>query len=132
MHKYINSFVNFISKSKQIIEPTNAVIFEKSNSIFNIDFKNNTNYITILNSGIYIINLNAHFTNTCNLGLFINNLPDLSTINYSKSGIINIYQIIKLIKNDKLSIRNYDSFNSITTMDYNQSNNINFNITQIS
>ena len=126
----INSFGNFISKFKQIIKPTYAIIFEKCDNIVGFDFKNMNNYITILKSGLYIVNLNAQFTDNCHVGLFINDLPDLSTRTCSKSGIINIYQVLNLFKNDKLSIKN-NSLYPITTMNYNKCNNINLNITQI-
>ena len=103
-----------------------------SNNVLNVDFENGSDHITILQSGIYIINLCAQFTSACQLALFINDSPELSTITSSNSGIISIYQIIKLEENDEISIRNYSSSTSITTIFYSQSKNINLNIIQIS
>jgi hypothetical protein len=129
---YTNSFGNFISSLEQIIEPTMSIIFENSNNIINIDFENGTDHITILQSGIYIINLCAQFTSACQLALFINDSPELSTLIFSNSGLVSIHQIVKLEENDKISIRNYSSSDSITTIQCSQSNNINLNIIQIS
>jgi hypothetical protein len=129
---YINSFGNFVSSLEQIIEPNKSIIFENSNNVHCIDFEDATDYITILQSGIYIINLCAQFKDACQLALFINDSPELSTITFSNSGIISIHQILKLEKYDEISIRNYSSSSSITTIPYSQSKNINLNIIQIS
>ncbi len=129
---YTNSFGNFVSSLEQIIEPSKSIIFENSNNLHRIDFENATDYITILQSGIYIINLCAQFTGACQIVLFINDSPDLSTLTISISGIISFHQILKLEEHDKISIRNYSSTTSITTIPYSQSKNINLNIIQIS
>jgi hypothetical protein len=131
-----NAFGNFISSSEQIIEPTKPIIFKNSNNILNIDFQNGSDNIKILNFGIYIINFYGQFTSSCQVALFINESPELSTLTFSNSGIISIYQILKLKKDDKISIRNYISSSSITTIKYSngiipESKNINLNIIQI-
>ena len=131
-----NAFGNFFSSLEQTIEPIKTIIFENSNSVFNLDFQNGSDNIKILNSGIYIINFYAQFTSSCQIALFINDSPELSTLTFSNSGIISIYQIVKLKKNDKISIRNYISSSSIITIIYSngiipESKNINLNVIQI-
>lgn len=134
---YFQACGNFLSSSEQIINPNKPIIFEKCHNICNIDFENETGYIKILNSGIYIINLSAQFINACQIVLYINNYSVLSTLTSSKSGIINIHQVIRLNHDDTISFRNYDSLLPITTITYKnnltpQSKNINFNIFEIS
>lgn len=131
-----NAIGNFLSSSEQTVEPTKPIIFENSNNILNIDFQNGSDNIKILNFGIYIINFYGQFTSSCQVALFINESPELSTLTFSNSGIISIYQIVKLKKDDKISIRNYISSSSITTIKYSngiipESKNINLNIIQI-
>ena len=111
---------NFLSNIDQTIEPTKSIIFE-----------NNFYHITIIESGIYIINFSGHFTDSCQLILFINNYPELSTLTFSESGLVNIYQVLKLKENDKISIRNNSLYTSIKTILYNKSNNLNLNIIKI-
>jgi hypothetical protein len=93
---YSNSNRNFYSSLEQTIEPTKMIIFE-----------NGSDYITILESGNYIINLCAHFTSSCQLVLFINDSPELFTLTSSDSGLVSIYQIVKLEKNDEINIHKY-------------------------
>ena len=111
---------NFLSNIEQTIEPTKSIIFE-----------DNIDHITIMESGIYIINFSGHFTDNCQLILFINNYPELSTLFFSKSGLVSIYQILKLKENDKISIRNNSLSTSIKTILYNKSNNLNLDIIKI-
>ena len=100
----------FLADIKQIIKSYESIIFESSINIYNIEFSDDSDYITILSSGTYIINLSAQFTTECNLTLFVNESPDLFTRIYSNSGIINIHELLKLNKNDKISIRNTSSY----------------------
>ena len=131
------AYGNFLSSVEQIINPNKPIIFEKGHDVRNIEFENDSGYIKILHSGIYIINLFAQFTKACQVVLYINNYPELSTLTSSKSGTINIHQIIKLEKGNEISLHNYDLLFPITTIFYNnklipQSKNINFHIYKLS
>ena len=134
---YFQAYGNFLSNFEQIINPNKPIIFEKCHNICNIEFENDSGYLKILNSGIYIINLSAQFTEACQIVLYINNYPVLSTLTSSNMGIINIHQVIRLNNSDIISFHNYESIIPITTVTYKnrlipQSKNIDLNIFKIS
>ena len=125
----------FLSSSNQIIKPYESIIFENSINLTNIEFNDESEYITILSPGTYIINLTAQFTDTCEITIFINDIPELSTKIYSDTGIINFHDLLKLNKNDKISIHNTSSSLINTTSYINRlikESNIKLNIIQIS
>jgi hypothetical protein len=100
--------INLFSKINQIVKPNKLIIFE-----------NNLEYIKILNTGIYIINLSALITPVGELILYKNNNIEIDSLTS------NYHNVIKLFKDDELYIKNNNS-NSINC------NNINFNIISIS
>ena len=78
-------------------------------SILHLNFDNNTNNIKISHSGIYIVHIARQINYTSEFVLYINNVPDLSTLttSYNKSNIITIHQVLSLNAGDTISLRNY-------------------------
>ncbi len=127
----------FKSSNSQIINPNEYIIFEKGDNISNINFDNNTSSIKILHSGLYMFNINCHFNESCQVVLYINNKPELSTLTTTESNsqIIIINQLIQLSNGDVLSFGNYMGYTPITTfvshISIKEASNIQLNIWKI-
>jgi hypothetical protein len=103
--------ISLFSKINQIVKPNKPILF-------NSDKINVFKYIKILNTGIYIINLSAQITKNSEIVLYKNNKIEIESLSS------NIHHVIKLFKNDKISVLNNNKF-SINC------NNINLNIIKI-
>ena len=90
----------------QFIKSFNILIKKlKQNNSITI---NNSNHINILKTGVYVINLATYFPYKCHYALFINNNPKISTLKLSEDGTICIHEILKLNKNDIITIKEYN------------------------
>lgn len=128
-----NAFIYLNSTQSQNIEPDSFIKFEKCVECKNMDFNLDKGLIHIEKTGIYSINLYAMFEDYSKMIVCVNNKEkefsfsesdDLDLIN-SNSNKPNHYlvinRLIKLNKNDILSIKNINSFEAKT---HNFSNNI--------
>ena len=108
-----DAYGTFYSYNQQTVSPNGPVILEKSQNVLNIDFDDNTQFIRIERSGIYVINITCHFDSSAQVALFINETPELSSL--TSSNIVCIHLILTLMKNDELSLRNYLTSSNIIT-----------------
>jgi hypothetical protein len=115
----------FYSLIQQMIEPSNEIILEKQSNVQNINFINGSSNINIIKTGIYIINITCYFDQPGQLVVIINNNPELSTLSNTniiqnpyiayETHLITIHKILYLKLGDIISIRNYNTSQSIVT-----------------
>lgn len=112
-----DAYGTFYSTSAQTVKPNESVKFEKKVSSLNLKLRSNGSGIKVLREGVYVFNITAMFDQPCQVALFINDDPELSTVTASNnpSNTVVIYQVIKLYENDFISLRNYLSSSDITT-----------------
>ncbi len=103
----------FYCFNQQTVSPNNPLILEKSQNILNLDFDDNTPIVRIERSGVYVVNITCQFETPAQVALFINEIPELSSL--TSSNLICIHLVLTLIKGDELSIRNYLTNSNITT-----------------
>lgn len=110
----LDSYGSFYCIKQQIIFPDDSISFEKCNTILNLKFIKDCNYIKVYNSGIYTIYFNCHLESPSNIGLYINDNLEKSTITIGNNLII-INHIVKLNYGDKIYFKNIGQ-KSLTTM----------------
>lgn len=101
----LDSYGSFYCIKQQIIFPDDSISFEKCNTILNLKFIENCNYIKVYNSGIYTIYFNSHLESPANIGLYINDNLEKSTLTIGNNLII-INHIVKLNYGDKIYFKN--------------------------
>jgi hypothetical protein len=133
----VDAHGTFYSINSQKIQPNNSICFEQIDSITNLGFDINTTEIKILYPGMYMCHLNCHFDQSCQIALYINDKPELSTLTKTESrlNIIIINQNIQLNSGDVISFKNYMGWEPITTSEplvhIKENKNIQLNIWKI-
>jgi hypothetical protein len=112
-----DAYGSFYSTGVQCIKPNEPVKLEKKVNNLNLKLRTNGSGIKVVREGVYVFNLTAQFDQPCQVALFINDDPELSTVtsNNNPNNVINIHQIVKLYDDDVVSFRNYLSPYDITT-----------------
>ena len=117
--------------------PNESIVLQKSKELSNLKFTDNTSEIKIVKDGVYILHTMCQFDQPCEIALFINDKPDMTTITASNNGcnIVILHTVVGLRKDDIVSIRNYISYLPLTTSNTNsglkESNNITLTLCKI-
>ena len=126
----INSYGLFYNYDVQTIKSNSAIIFEKHNLMKNLHHVPDGQNIKILVGGLYNVNLTIYMIDVGKIAIYVNG--DVMEETMTKGDkCININTILFLHKGDNISIRNYDTVNSIIT-DSSQITNIRLYIYKIS
>jgi hypothetical protein len=123
---------SFISIIPQTIQPDQCIVFEQ----------NDGEFIKITQTGMYMVQMDAHFNESCMIIICINDKPELTTISLSTPTnnlhIVIINQVLELNKGDVISFKNYGAYTPISTtdtfysiLDINQFKNVNLNLYKI-
>jgi hypothetical protein len=136
-----NAFINLKSSGSQNIEPDSFVRFEKCIECKNMDFNLDKGLIHIEKNGVYSINLYAMFEDYSKMILCVNSeekdfsFSESDDIIDNNSNKLNHYLVInrllKLNKNDILSIKNINSFEAKTFQSSNDIGNVGLTITRV-
>jgi hypothetical protein len=112
-----DAYGSFYTFAPQVIQPNAPAVFQFPQNVLNILFTPGSTFITVQRSGVYTLNLTAQFDQPCQVAIFVNGVPDLTTVTASNSGahIVTVHQLFKLMANDKVSFNNYISNVPITT-----------------
>ena len=105
-----DAYGSFYSTGVQTVKPNDNIKFEKKVHTLNLKLRSNGN-------GVYVFNFTGQFDQPCQIALFVNDEPDLSTVTASNntSNTIVIHHVVKLYENDFISFKNYLSSTDITT-----------------
>jgi hypothetical protein len=112
-----DAYGSFFSSTSQTVKPNDVVKLDKKVNTLNIKLRSNGSAIKILREGMYVFNLTAQFDQPCQVALFINDEPELSTVVSSSNpnNFVTMHQVLRLYENDLVSFRNYLSLSDITT-----------------
>ena len=75
-----DAYGSFYSTGVQCVKPNEPVKLEKKVNNLNLKLRTNGSGIKILREGVYVFNLTAQFDQPCQVALFINDDPELSTV----------------------------------------------------
>jgi hypothetical protein len=106
-----DAYGSLYSTSIQNLNVAQAVTFEYNQTLLNIDHIPGTPDIYVRKGGVYTFVFVAETNEAAQFGLFINGLPIFSAISGSNTGAgqFIMRQIETLQKNDRITIRNFDS-----------------------
>jgi len=112
-----DAYGTFFSYSPQTIHPNEGAVFEKRCNVLNLKLKVGGDKIKVARSGMYMLNLTALFDQPSQVAVFVNDVPELSTVSSSanSNNMVSVHQILKLYCDDVLSVRNYLSPGDIYT-----------------
>jgi hypothetical protein len=113
----VDAYGSFFSTTSQTVKPNDPVKLDKKVNTLNIKLRSNGSAVKILREGMYVFNLTAQFDQPCQVALFINDEPELSTVVSSSNpnNFVSMHQVLRLYENDIVSFRNYLSLSDITT-----------------
>ncbi len=88
--------------------PGADIVFDLSQFAINIDYTAGDNFLTVRRTGLYYFSWNAQFNEPCQLGIFINNVLDATTVTSNNSGatVTAASQLLRLTTGDVIQIRN--------------------------
>jgi len=105
-----SAYASVYSQTLQTIQSGGSVIFEYNQEHLNIEHLPNTSVLKVCKSGIYSFNLVSQFDQSLpQLAVFVNGNLETSTVTSSNSQTVTMTYLLKLRKNDLLTVRNNTS-----------------------
>jgi len=92
------------------------IVFDLSQFTTNVDYNNGDDYLIVRRTGLYYFSWTAQFNEPCQLGIFVNNILDPTTVMSNNSGatVTAASQMLRLITGDRIELRNL-GYNTITS-----------------
>ena len=104
-----DAYGSFESHCMQTVKPNECIKLEKKVNALNLKLKSNSHGVKVLRDGVYMFNFTALFDQPCQITMFVNDDPELSTVTGSNNSnnLVSMHQVVKLWEGDVVSFRNY-------------------------